>query len=1021
MTNVMSLVAEISRSFTSVTDVGADVVRCLEVDANGTPFAQHFFALCGDVTEAWHGLSEFQDDVVGPSFFEGQGDLRWNNYLYFITPKIGGDDANAQHAKAQIESDRNYARKFVVTADELKRLFEPAKASAQSNVRRNAAGLVERWTASLVSNGLGVVLDQIALTETTRKIADGAAAAGAHAQKAAAAPDDESVALTGFVEELKIGTFRAKPSRKHYRDLGRVNLIYGPNGAGKTTFLEAIEHIFCGATARTPSTASVNAMVRAPGADAMMVSSKLQSRKLKERNLWWYGVRDLRGSTLCNSFARFNFLCTDEPVLLGSGRREETDELVARMVAGPVAADLWGHIERLHGHLEGELSAAATRLGRAQAEHLAATERLKSLAARPSDANSIYSKLAADLSSLNWLGKIEENDAALLQNAISKVAASVRGLVRSLDFVDAITPASIRDSRDQMVGLQAIVRRISEAAVSAVQQQNASKAMLTDVRSKLQILQRLSALAERGFDRLLDDRDRLASNMKTVGLHVERYKLLAQDLSYEGYTTNTDIEMFDVDGAEIASELASAQARLSTAQTLAGEIQAKLAALQRLGIEVVNHDPAMDHCPLCRTEFGRDELIARLEGGNDARVPEAIRALEQRVASLAVAVRAQERVAREMTTLRACAAQLGMPKVCSVGEVVGRYQELSLELGSIEQSRAEIAAQLDALSQLGMTEDEFTQLRATCEREGLSSSVNELSSQIKALQAEESRLLTLIEEGQTVVDGLKAEFEKVRQRKPAFHGMDLKTAMTEINRRTELLNSGVAEVEFLADKIGLEGDSRLVVVAEKVDAALNSCMALVSARRQQEADGMSREEATKEASRAEAESSRLKQVLARLQSAVRCLSDIISNDSLPRFAEEEIRGLRSEMQSIFGRIHSPHEYEVHEGLSQPLKRLGTSEVVTLNQISTGQRAAYVLSLFLGMNAQLSGGPRVVLLDDPIAHVDDLNALSFLDYLRQLVLVEERQIFYATADARMAGLFEHKFSFLGRGFRRVEIA
>jgi chromosome segregation protein len=1017
----MSLVGEIGRPFTSLTDVGADVVRCLEVDPNGTPFAQHFFALCDDVKEAWRGLSDFQDDVVGPSFFEGQGDLRWNNYLYFITPKISGDDANAQHAKAQIESDRNYARKFVVTADELKRLFEPAKASAQSNVRRNAAGLVERWTSRLVSNGLGVVLDQMTLAETARKIADGAAGASAHSQKAATAPDAESVALTGFVEELKIGSFRAKPSQKHYRDLGRVNLIYGPNGTGKTTFLEAIEHIFCGATARTPSTASVNAMVRAPGAEAMLVSSKLQNRKLKERNLWWYGVRDLRGSTLCNSFARFNFLCTDEPVLLGSGRREETDELVARMVAGPVAADLWGHIERLHGHLEGELSAAASRLGRAQAEHSAATERLKSLATRPSDANSIYSKLSADLSSLRWQRKIEDNNVTPLQNAISKVAASVRGLVRSLDFADAITPASIRDARDQMVGLQAIVRRISERAVSAVQQQNSLKSALTDVRSKLQILQRLATLAERGLSQLLDDRDRLTNNMKIVALDVERYKLLGQPLSYEGYTPDTDLEMFEVGGAELASELASAQAQLSTAQMLAGEIQAKLAALQRLGIEVVHSDPAVGHCPLCRTEFGRDELIARLEGENDARVPEAIRALERRVGSLAVAAKAQERVAREMATLRACAAQLGMPKLSSIGQVAGRYHALSVELASAEQSRVEIAARLDALSQLGITEDEFRQLQAACAREGLSSVPSELSAEINALQVEEGRLLMLIEEGQTAVDALKAEFEQVGNRNPAFHGMDLKTAMTEINRRAELLNNGVAEVELLADEIGLDGDSRLVVVAEKVDGALNSCMALVSARRQEEADGMSREEATKASSRAEVESSRLKQVLVRLQSAVQCLGDIIVNDSLPRFAEEEIRGLRSEMQSIFGRIHSPHEYEVHEGLSKPLKRLGTSEVVTLNQISTGQRAAYVLSLFLGMNAQLSGGPRVVLLDDPVAHVDDLNALSFLDYLRQLVLVEERQIFYATADARMAGLFEHKFRFLGRDFRKLEIA
>jgi recombinational DNA repair ATPase RecF len=50
----------------------------------------------------------------------------------------------------------------------------------------------------------------------------------------------------------------------------------------------------------------------------------------------------------------------------------------------------------------------------------------------------------------------------------------------------------------------------------------------------------------------------------------------------------------------------------------------------------------------------------------------------------------------------------------------------------------------------------------------------------------------------------------------------------------------------------------------------------------------------------------------------------------------------------------------------------------LTEISTGQRAAYALSLFLAQNSQLTSAPPVMLIDDPIAHLDDLNALSFLD-------------------------------------------
>ena len=67
-------------------------------------------------------------------------------------------------------------------------------------------------------------------------------------------------------------------------------------------------------------------------------------------------------------------------------------------------------------------------------------------------------------------------------------------------------------------------------------------------------------------------------------------------------------------------------------------------------------------------------------------------------------------------------------------------------------------------------------------------------------------------------------------------------------------------------------------------------------------------------------------------------------------------------------------------------------------------------------------PPVVLIDDPIAHIDDLNALSFMDYLRDLSVHSRRQIFFATADSRVAELFEKKFAFLGpEKFQRIDLA
>ena len=74
-----------------------------------------------------------------------------------------------------------------------------------------------------------------------------------------------------------------------------------------------------------------------------------------------------------------------------------------------------------------------------------------------------------------------------------------------------------------------------------------------------------------------------------------------------------------------------------------------------------------------------------------------------------------------------------------------------------------------------------------------------------------------------------------------------------------------------------------------------------------------------------------------------------------------------------------------------------------------------------MNARLTTGPRVIIFDDPVAHVDDINTLSFLDHLREIALGGERQIFFATADSKLAGLFARKFRFMGERFKQIELA
>jgi exonuclease SbcC len=158
----------------------------------------------------------------------------------------------------------------------------------------------------------------------------------------------------------------------------------------------------------------------------------------------------------------------------------------------------------------------------------------------------------------------------------------------------------------------------------------------------------------------------------------------------------------------------------------------------------------------------------------------------------------------------------------------------------------------------------------------------------------------------------------------------------------------------------------------------------------------------------------------RLTEASKVLNDLQSNHSLNSAMELTLRQNRSVVEEIFSHIHSPAEFSGLGPSWNSLVRSADKSLAKLTEISSGQRAALALSIFLAQNGQLTSAPPVVLMDDPIAHVDDLNCLSFLDYLREIALTGKRQIFFATASDKLATLFTRKLDFMGRSFQRFEL-
>ncbi|MCK7559472.1 hypothetical protein MKQ70_32680 [Chitinophaga sedimenti] len=159
---------------------------------------------------------------------------------------------------------------------------------------------------------------------------------------------------------------------------------------------------------------------------------------------------------------------------------------------------------------------------------------------------------------------------------------------------------------------------------------------------------------------------------------------------------------------------------------------------------------------------------------------------------------------------------------------------------------------------------------------------------------------------------------------------------------------------------------------------------------------------------------------ARLENAINIL-DRMSKDRGKTAMEAFFKENRELISDIYVTIHSPKEFNAitfSDGKILLVKPDGSEHPV--NRISTGQRSALAMSLFIALNRQLKDGPKIMLFDDPVAFTDDFNILSLLDFLRFFILKEGKQIFFATANARLASLIEKKFEFMGNHFKQFHL-
>jgi DNA repair exonuclease SbcCD ATPase subunit len=426
----------------------------------------------------------------------------------------------------------------------------------------------------------------------------------------------------------------------------------------------------------------------------------------------------------------------------------------------------------------------------------------------------------------------------------------------------------------------------------------------------------------------------------------------------------------------------------------------------------MGHDPA--ECPLCNTRIGHEVLEELLSSDTEDERVSALAEERKRASELEAVLSQAKGHAAALRRLQAIE-----DRDISVENVLQEIERARLDLEITRTELASVESKINDISARGLTTVILKQLLVSASLPDLPSSA-ELARQIdensRDLEAQEQ----LVAQQHLAAEAALRSASEIATSIGAPVSNSIADLQSFLRRNISDIDGQLAALTVLEDVLdrntgaGVPLATRLGAASDQIAKVVNSIdeESASTAAIQREVKLIAEIESKVAADRLEIERAVIAETL---------LRKLVAQVKSGEFVDEVLRDNANAISEIFSSIHAPREFRIAttENTVEVI-RTATGQTTTLEEMSSGQRAAYAISLFLAMNERLQSAPKLMLLDDPVAHVDDLNVLSLLDYLRGIALDERRQIFIATANEKFAGLCRQKFRFLGEKYQQFEL-
>lgn len=997
---------------------------------------------------------EFINEVIQPIFFKCQNDLNWNLYLTCILEEEEYNNV-IDSKKVQFQINKEYTRNIIVTMKEFEEIIPIGKIVLP--IQKSIIEPIEAWREQLKTYNLEFCLNTFATYIGESYLSNRGISSDLQdscQNQRNEKNNSENIYRVEGIDKLKLtdsyrkGCFGVKAEI----GFGKANLLTGANGSGKTSILEAIELAMTGEVRKSNKKGAlgsneVDTEIELIVNDGLSIKIPEDAREKKKRESWWYkrSSEDVRSGPMLNdSFHRYNQFTVEDTVIFSYIKEDKVvnKSHLTKVLFGESTNFSYENINRYKKWFGGKIKELGQQLD-IHKQYLCAYE-VKNISK-----DEINNYVENTYLRKNTLANLEDYKKELIQ--LQMRCSAMKDLSRFRNEKDIqkefqIIEEQLKDLTQQIGELDIKKEQVKQLRYSIIQREDNFKEQQKSIKSKTIKLEELveakiilRAIKDnidiimefKELDKTKEELTRLV-NENTEFFY--RYKELGE-LEEDYLSIANKVEMYHRDYKVLESikqKIHVTQEQIKSKINENKMVEDIILTIRHYGEKYVEQTKEVNECPLCGNNITKEKLIDSIERKIDrddnqiVELQKTLGEIEKEESIFRNKVEANQEYISLLNSIDRAymEADFGQgniayesDKLGFIKKVINKYeQNLSIlqELNnSILMKKKLYSERLKEIEKYDLFDTYCIKMERISKLLGV---ITEESIDIKDMATEFIKKIDKLEKlFQEKTSEIEKQLLDVEKQKEKVHNEILNIEEDKeklyglVNSKNNQKAMLIRGIEFFMNiKEKLKEDVKDVNIVELE----NHCKSIVEMIDLLRNDEKNRNEISKTNRQIE----EIKKKLYVANKAYQCLDNIVP---LEKYGEDFIKDNITHISKVFKLLHSPREFdELRLNEDGDLVGIKDMEEVALNKMSTGQRTAVVLSVFFNMNAILREAPNFILIDEPVANIDDMNILSLLDFLREMVISNNKQIFFTTANYNVGKLFRRKFSFMEKEFTEL---